>query len=155
MTEYEIISNRKENKDIKIDYHNFSGKRVLIVDDNKLKVKELKILLKPYKLDVYDATSPIEVADILDKNVTFDLVIIDDIISNYTLDEFTSEIIKPKEDVLRYIKDAKYPISAIIMVTPNTKNMEQKYLDYGFSDYIIKPINKENLDKVLLKNLKK
>lgn len=155
MTEYEIISNREENKNIKIDYHDFSGKRVLIVDDNKVKIKELKVLLKPYKLEIYDASSPIGVSDLLNKNATFDLVIIDDIISNYKLDEFTNEIIRPKEDLLKTIDQANYPISTIIMVTPNNKNMESKYIKLGFNDYIIKPITKENLDKLLVKNLNK
>lgn len=155
MTEYEIISNREENKNVKIKYKDFSGKRVLIVDDNKVKVKELKILLKPYKLDVYDVTSPIEVSNILNNNVTFDLVIIDDIISNYKLDEFTNEIIKPKDDFLKKIDVANYPISTVIMVTPNSNDMENKYLKIGFDNYITKPINKENLDKVLMKVLNK
>ena len=29
--------------------------------------------------------------------------------------------------------------------------MEQKYLNYGFTDYIMKPINKNSLDKMLKK----
>lgn len=37
------------------------------------------------------------------------------------------------------------------MVTPNNKNIEDKYIEYGFNDYIIKPINKENIDKILNK----
>ena len=37
------------------------------------------------------------------------------------------------------------------MLNPSTKHDEKEYLDYGFNDYILKPINKENLDKTLNK----
>lgn len=154
-TEYEIISNNEENKDINIKYQDFSDKRILIVDNNDYKVKELKLLLSPYKVEVYVADNPETVRHIISENATFDLVIIDDIISNYELDKFTNELIKPKSDLFKYVKDAKYPISVVILVTPNTKDMEQKYLDYGFNDYITKPINKDKLDKILVKYLTK
>lgn len=155
LTEYEIISNKEENKNIKIKYSNFTGKRVLIVDNNNLNIKEMKILLKPYNVDTVSVNTPEEMSNVLNDNETFDLILIDDIIPNFKIDDFTNEIIKSRDDFLRYIKTgAKYPISAVIMVTPNTNNMEQKYLNYGFSDYIMKPINKSNLDKLLKKHFK-
>lgn len=40
------------------------------------------------------------------------------------------------------------------MVTENNNNLEQKYLDLGFNDYLSKPVNKGNLNKVLIKYLK-
>lgn len=52
-------------------------------------------------------------------------------------------------------KDAKYPIPTVIMITPNSDKMEEKYLNYGFNDYIIKPINKNNLNKLLNKYFNK
>lgn len=60
------------------------------------------------------------------------------------------------DNILKHIKkDAKYSILTVIMVTPNKKKMEEKYLDYGFSNYIIKPINKNKLDKLLKKHFNK
>ena len=52
-------------------------------------------------------------------------------------------------------KDAKYSIPTVIMITPNSDKMEGKYLNYGFNDYIIKPINKNNLNKLLNKYFNK
>ena len=156
LTEYEIISNKEENKNIKIKYNDYSGKRILIVDNNNLNIKEMKVLLKPYNVEVLSVNTPNEMSEILSENETFDLIFVDDIIPNFKLDDFTNEIVRTKDDFLRHIKDnAKYPILSIIMVNPNNENMEQKYLDYGFSDYIVKPINKENLDKILNKYFKK
>ena len=156
LTEYEIISNKEENKNIKVTYNDYSGKRILIVDNNNLNIKEMKVLLKPYNVEVLSVNTPNEMSEVLSENETFDLIFVDDIIPNFKLDDFTNEIVRTKDDFLRHIKDnAKYPILSIIMVNPNNENMEQKYLNYGFSDYILKPINKANLDKILNKYFKK
>ena len=93
-----------------------------------------------------------DMGNMLSANETFDMIIIDDIIPNFEIDSFTNEVIKNQNDILNYIKkQAKYNIITIIMVTPNNKNIEDKYIEYGFNDYIIKPINKENIDKILNK----
>lgn len=152
LTEYEIISNKEENKNIKIKYSDFSGKRILIVDNNNLKIKEMKILLKPYNVEVLSVNTPDEMSEILNDNETFDLIFVDDIIPSFKIDDFTNEILTTKDNFLNYIrKDAKYSITTVIMVTPNNENMEEKYLKYGFHDYIVKPINKNNLNELLLK----
>lgn len=40
------------------------------------------------------------------------------------------------------------------MVTKNKKRLEEKYLDYDFDDYIIKPINKRSINFIMEKYLK-
>lgn len=156
LTEYEVVSNREENKDIKIKYSDFNGKRILIVDDNKLNIREMKSLLKPYNVGVVVVNSPYEMSKLLNSNVTFDLIFIDDMISSFGINDFTNEIKEIGNNILNYIKkDAKYPITTIIMVTANKGKEEEKYLKYGFSDYIIKPISKGMLDKILRKYFNK
>ena len=155
VSEYDIISEKEENRNIKIKYHNYSGKKLLLVDNNNLKLKEMKILLKPYNIDVTVAQSLEEMGNKLSDDETFDLIIIDDIIPNFEIDSFTKEIIKDQNGILNYIKkQAKYNITTIIMVTPNNKKIEEQYIKYGFNDYIIKPVNKENIDKILNKYFK-
>lgn len=156
LTEYEVVSNREENKDIKIKYSDFNGKRILIVDDNKLNIREMKSLLKPYNVGVVVVNSPYEMSKLLNSNVTFDLIFIDDMISSFGINDFTNEIKEIGNNILNYIKkDAKYPITTIIMVTANKGKEEENYLKYGFSDYIIKPISKGMLDKILRKYFNK
>lgn len=155
VSEYDIISEKEENRNIKIKYHNYSGKKLLLVDNNNLKLKEMKILLKPYNIDVTVAQSLEEMGNKLSDDETFDMIIIDDIIPNFEIDSFTKEIIKDQNGILNYIKkQAKYNIATIIMVTPNNKKIEEQYIKYGFNDYIIKPVNKENIDKILNKYFK-
>lgn len=155
VSEYDIISEKEENRNIKIKYHNYSGKKLLLVDNNNLKLKEMKILLKPYNIDVTVAQSLEEMGNKLSDDETFDMIIIDDIIPNFEIDSFAKEIIKDQNGILNYIKkQAKYNIATIIMVTPNNKKIEEQYIKYGFNDYIIKPVNKENIDKILNKYFK-
>ncbi len=155
ISEYDIISKKEENRNIKIKYHNYSGKKLLLVDNNNLKLKEMKILLKPYNIDVTVAQSLEEMGNKLSDDETFDMIIIDDIIPNFEIDSFTKEIIKDQNGILNYIKkQARYNITTIIMVTPNNKRIEEQYIKYGFNAYIIKPVNKENIDKILNKYFK-
>lgn len=152
LTEYQIVSNKEENKNIKIKYKDYSEKRILIVDDNRLNIKEMKSLLKPYNIEIIVVNTPYEMSQILNSDVTFDLIFIDDMISDFKLNEFTNEIKGIGNNIFNYIKkNAKYPITTIIMVTPNKDNKEKMYLKSGFSDYIIKPINKSMLDEILRK----
>ena len=139
-------------KNIKIKYKDYSEKRILIVDDNRLNIKEMKSLLKPYNIEIIVVNTPYEMSQVLNSDVTFDLIFIDDMISDFKLNEFTNEIKGIGNNIFNYIKkNAKYPITTIIMVTPNKDNKEKMYLKSGFSDYIIKPINKSMLDEILRK----
>lgn len=155
ISEYDIISKKEENRNIKIKYHNYSGKKLLLVDNNNLKLKEMKTLLKPYNIDVTVAQNLEEMGSKLSEDEIIDMIIIDDIIPNFEIDSFAKEIIKDQNGILNYIKkQAKYNIATIIMVTPNNKKIEEQYIKYGFNDYIIKPVNKENIDKILNKYFK-
>ena len=156
VSEYEVISKKKENENIKIKYQDYSDKKILIVDNNDLRIKNIKILLKPYSIETVSVKKLSELGDILSDNETFDLIFIDDIIPSFMIDEYTKEIIKNNDDILNYIKrQAKYNINTVIMVTPNNDKLEEKYIKYGFNDYIIKPINKKNIDKILNKYFNK
>ena len=156
LTEYDIISNRIENKNIEIKYNDFSGKRILIVDNNSVKIKDIKTLLKPYNVDIVSTDNQSHMCEILSKDEIFDLILIDDIIPDFEYSDYTNEIVKSKDGILNHIKiTAKYPITTVIMLNPSTNHNEKEYLDYGFDDYILKPINKEKIDKLLKKHLNK
>lgn len=155
LTEYDIISNRKENKNVEIEYQDYSGKRILIVDNNNVKIKDIKTLLKPYNVDVVSTDNQDHMFEILNRDEIFDLILIDDIIPSFEYSDYTNEIIKSKDSISNRIRlTAKYPITTVIMLNPSTKHNEKEYLDYGFNDYIVKPINKANLDMILKKHFK-
>jgi signal transduction histidine kinase/ligand-binding sensor domain-containing protein/DNA-binding response OmpR family regulator len=56
---------------------NLSGKRVLIVDDNKTNLNILKLQLEQWKMVAVTAQTPFEALDILDCNTNLDLIITD------------------------------------------------------------------------------
>ena len=155
MTEYDIISKKQENRNIKINYNDYSNKRILIIDDSKVRMKEIKALLRPYNVDVLTADTLEGMYRILLSDETVDLILIDDIIPRFKINDTTDEIIKSKDGVVSLIKrNTGYKITTVIMVTPSSNNMIRKYLNYGFDDYVLKPINKKNLDQILNKYFK-
>ncbi len=155
MTEYDIISKKQENRNIKINYNDYSNKRILIIDDSKARMKEIKALLRPYNVDVLTADTLEGMYNILLSDETVDLILIDDIIPRFKINDTTDEIIKSKDGVVSLIKrNTGYKIITVIMVTPSLNNMIRKYLNYGFDDYVLKPINKKNLDQILNKYFK-
>ena len=95
-------------------------------------------------MKVKTASTLNEMENILFTDETFDLIFIDDIIPE--------DSITTINNLATYIKkELKYPIIIVILVTPNNKNYEKSYLKLGFNDYIIKPVNKKNLDDILNK----
>ena len=155
MTEYDIISKKQENRNIKINYNDYSNKRILIIDDSKVRMEEIKTLLRPYNVDVLTACTLEGMYRILLSDETIDLILIDDIIPHFKINDTTDEIIKSKDGVVSLIKrNTGYKIITVIMVTPSSNNMIRKYLNYGFDDYVLKPINKKNLDQILNKYFK-
>lgn len=155
ITEYDIISKKEENKDIKIKYHDYSGKRILVVDDSSIRIKEIKTLLKPYNIEVLKANNLEQMYNKLFQDETLDLIFIDDIIPHFEFDDLTDEIIKTKDGVISSIKkNSGYKVPTVIMLTPSSKNMEKKYLKIGFDDCMIKPLSKKKLDQILHKYFK-
>lgn len=125
-----------------------SEKRILIVDDNKLNLKVASKLLLPYGVQVVDANSGQECLDILDHDINFDLILMDDLMPEMSGTE-TLDIIKKIERI-----DGYY-IPIVVLTANAVSGMREKYLSAGFDDYLAKPIDKYELDRILKKYLKR
>ncbi len=124
---------------------NFSGKRVLVVDDNSLNLKVAMRVLEPFNVEVVTAKSGDEGIDKICIDGDFDLVLMDDMMPNKSGIETLKEL---KENIEGY----KIPTVAL---TANAINgMREKYIDVGFDDYLAKPIEEMELKRVLNKFLK-
>ena len=78
----------------------------------------------------------------------FDLVIIDDIITE--LDKVKNYLLIDKTNGLLKVMDhIEYEVPRIIMVTPNTKNYETKYIEEGFDEVLTKPVDTYKLDGII------
>lgn len=153
MSEYEVIDNREENINIKVKYFDASSKRILLVDDNRQKLKDLMVLLKPYSINIETALNEEEMYQKLNEDKIYDLILIDDIIPKFN-DLFNEKQDKRTNTINNIKKKSGYDIPIIIMVTENNNNLEKKYLDLGFNNYLSKPVNKGNLNNILIKYLK-
>lgn len=145
-----IINDREEKITRKIALKPFkaSDKRILIVDDNKLNLKVATKLLMPYEVEIIEAISGKECLEILEKDKNFDLILMDDMMPEMSGSE-TLSILKKIERV-----DGFY-IPTVVLTANATSGMKEKYLKAGFEDYLSKPIDRYELDRILKKYLKK
>ena len=100
------------------------------------------MLLKPYNSNIDVVNSFYEFRDILSDNKTYDLILIDEEINDI-------------ESNIRLLKKfANYTLNVVIMTSEMDKNSLNNYLENGYDDYIIKPINKQNINNILVKIIK-
>lgn len=145
-----IISLQEEERHLKkknIKPFAARDKRILLVDDNKLNLKVAKRLLEPYEVEVVEVNSGQECLEILDVRQDFDLILMDDLMPEMSGTEVLN-ILKKIERV-----DGYY-IPVVVLTANATTGMKEKYLESGFEDYLAKPIEKGELDRVLRKYLK-
>ena len=132
---------KKEN-DTLASYH---GSHVLVVDDNDLNLKIIDKLLKKYNIMTTLVASGQNCLDLINDHEHFDLILMDDMMPEMNGKETFAK--------LKEIDGFKIPVVAL---TANAlSGMKEQYLKLGFNDYLAKPINKEELDEVLKKYLKK
>lgn len=122
-----------------IDAH---GKKVLVVDDNLLNIKVAERLLAKYNVTIESVMSGQECLDKvkLDK---YDLILLDDMMPKMTGGE---TFVKLKE-----IEGFNTPV--VILTANAITGMREQYLSEGFDDYLAKPIEQLELNRVMKKYL--
>lgn len=134
-----LVEDSSENLDIaKLD---LSGKKVLVVDDNKLNLKVASKLLEKYKLTIDTANSGMECIEKIKNYLGYDLVLLDDMMPKMT----------GVETLVELKKIDGYITPTVILTANAIAGMREKYLSDGFDDYLAKPIEKAELNRVLKK----
>ena len=118
------------------------GKRVLVVDDNKLNIKVATRLLEDYGITVDSCLSGFECLEKV-KTIKYDLIFMDDMMPRMS---GTETFHKLKED-----SNFKTPV--VVLTANAIAGMEEKYLSEGFDNYLAKPIERKALDNVINKYL--
>jgi len=144
-----IITDKEEQAKLGQSYYdipaiNLAGRKVLLVDDNKLNLKVCNKLLAPYGLNITNASSGFECLDLIKNGNKFDLILLDDMM--------------PKMSGTETFKKLKTEISnfttPVVILTANAiAGMKDRYMEAGFDDYLAKPIEKPELHRVLMKYL--
>lgn len=144
VTREEVLMNHS-TKEVKA--FDAKGKKILVVDDNRLNLKVATKLLALYNVEITECNSGQECLDILDENQDFDLILMDDMMPNMSGIE-TLEIIKKLERV------GGFSIPVVVLTANAVTGMKEDYIARGFDDYLAKPIEKPELNRVLKKFLK-
>lgn len=117
--------------------------RVLIVDDNQLNRKVAKGILKRYQFDLEEAESGFEAIELVKKN-QYDIIFMDHMMPE--MDGIESVRIIREECG----ENGKKPI--IIALTANAMDgVKEKFLNSGFQDFLAKPLDRKQLNDILLK----
>lgn len=127
-----------------INTFNAEGKKVLIVDDNKLNLKVASRLLTPYNLKVEMVESGKEGLDLIQKGNKYDLILLDQMMPEMSGVETLHELQK--------IEGFDTPV--IVLTADAVVGVREKYLNDGFNDYLSKPIDVEELNELLKKYLR-
>lgn len=137
----------KEKEEIKektVVKGNYKGKRVLVVDDNKLNLKVAERLLREYNLFVDEVASGFDAIDRINMGVPYNLILMDDMMPKMSGCETLKELKKNKD----------FHTKTVALTANAISGMREKYLSVGFDDYLAKPIKKEELEVILDKYLK-
>ncbi len=122
-----------------------NGARILIVDDNELNIKVASVLIKKYHFNIDSCTSGIECLAKIKNQEQYDIIFLDDMMPRMS----GRETIKK----LKELPDFKTPVIAL---TANAiTGMKEEYLNCGFDDYLSKPIEKNELERVIKKYVNK
>lgn len=136
----QIISANQKIETIKKENNlDLSTKKVLVVDDNDLNLKIAERLLKKYNLQIETCKSGYECLDKINNNQKYDLIFMDDMMPKMSGTE-TLHILKDNPD---------FKTKVIVLTANAIEGMKEKYIEEGFNDYLAKPIEKEELERIL------
>lgn len=140
----EITEPVKSEKEInKIDCSSYT---VLIVDDNKLNLKVASRLLSSYKFNIETLSSGKECIYKIKEGNHYDMIFLDHMMPE--MDGIETLHILRKLD--------GYELPPIVALTANAiTGMKEMYLKEGFDEYLSKPINISELDKLINKYFNK
>ena len=133
-----------EQEKQEIEEKDYSNKKVLLVDDNNLNIKVASRLLRNYKIIPDTCLSGIDAIEMI-KNNKYDLILMDDMMPK----------LSGVETFKKLKEDRKFNTPVVILTANAVSGMKEKYLSYGLDDYLAKPIDKLELDRVLDKYLEK
>ena len=131
------IKDQNEQKEVKA--FDVSGKRILVVDDNKLNLKVAARLLKEYNVEIETIDSGFECIEKIKAGQTYDLILMDDMMPKMTGTETIAK--------LKQIEG--YNVPTIALTANAISGMKEKYMKAGFDGYLSKPIDKLELNRII------
>ncbi len=123
--------------------HDFSGKKILVVDDNTVNIKLIERFLSEMNIIVDRAESGKECIEKVTAN-QYDLIFLDHLMP-----------VMDGVETLTRLKDLTNKLPPIVALTANSyAGIKEEYISLGFNDYLAKPVNREEIGKLLYTYLK-
>ncbi len=120
-----------------------NGARVLLVDDNELNIKVASVLLKKYNFNIDSCTSASTCFSKLNNGEKYDIILMDDMMPKMT----------GKEAMKKLKSDPEFKTPIIVLTANAITGMKEDYLAAGFDDYLSKPIEKKELERVIKEHI--
>ena len=130
----------KEEQVIASSALNLKNIKILIVDDNALNLKVASKLLARFgALNIECVDSGFNCLDKINNGEKYDVILMDDMMPKMS----------GIETLHKLKKNSNFDIPVIALTANAISGMREKYLSEGFDDYLAKPIEKEELIKVM------
>ena len=135
----EELERLKRESEYKIENLDFTGKRLLVVDDNLLNIKVLKKAVKSMNFEVEECYNGKEALAKVELNNNYDVILLD--IRMPVMDG---------EEAIKYLKSMPNFKSPVIALTADAiAGAKERYVKMGFDDYLSKPFSREMVAKKL------
>ncbi len=121
------------------------GAKILIVDDNDLNLKVATVLLSKYHFTIDTANNGIECVNKVKRNGDYDIIFLDDMMPK----------MNGREALAKLKEDPNFKIPVIALTANAITGMKQEYLNCGFNDYLSKPIERPELERVIKEYISK
>ncbi len=118
---------------------NAYGAKILLVDDNELNIKVATTLLKKYNFNIDSCTSGRVCIEKIKMGNKYDIIFLDDMMPRMS----------GKETLLALKKLDNFNIPVIALTANAISGMREEYLATGFDDYLSKPIERPELERVI------
>lgn len=135
--EYPVKEDVKE-KDNLVEEKKYVGKRILVVDDNKLNIKVARKSLQTFSFEIeecYDGQTYLEKV----REKDYDLILMD----------IMMPIMGGVETLRQLKEDPNFNTPVLALTADAIAGAKEKYISEGFKDYLAKPFNREQIKEKL------
>lgn len=136
LTDTQIISTNKIKEALRTSY---KGKRILLVDDNKLNIKVARKALNEFEFDIVEAYNGQEVLDIINDGEEFDLILMD----------IMMPVMSGETALLKLKENPEFKTPVVALTADALQGAKEKYQSVGFIGYLPKPFSKEQIQDIL------
>ena len=121
------------------NYDDYKGKRILVVDDNKLNIKVARKTLQDFDVIIDEASDGLQCIEKIKNGNEYDLILMD----------IMMPVMNGETALLKLKENPHFNIPTIALTADAVSGAKEKYIDSGFVDYLAKPFTKQQIKEKL------